>query len=143
MNKIVSPIAALVAFAIICGMVTVLVLKGHTDALTLVVTSVGGLILALSRVIRGNVPAPAPVNDAPPAPKPPTIPPTLGVLLVLIVLVVACSARETAKDAYTVQSHACLVAYDTKADQEACLAQVRAKWTEAGAPPAATDGGAQ
>lgn len=63
--------------------------------------------------------------------------------IALALALVACSARETAKDAYTVQSHACLVAFDTKADQEACLSKVRAKWTEAGAPPASTtDGGA-
>jgi len=62
--------------------------------------------------------------------------------ILMLVALAACSARETAKDAYTVQSHACLVAFDTKADREACLAKVRAKWTEAGAPPAATDGGA-
>jgi len=60
---------------------------------------------------------------------------------VVMLALCACSARETAKDAYTVQSHACIVAYDSKVDQEACLAKVRAKWTEAGAPPAATDGG--
>jgi hypothetical protein len=33
------------------------------------------------------------------------------------------------------------VAYDSKADQTACLANVRARWTEAGAPAAAIDGG--
>ena len=60
--------------------------------------------------------------------------------IAIVLALAACTARETAKDAYTVQSHACLVAYDTKADQEACLAKVRAKWTEAGAP--AADGGA-
>lgn len=51
----------------------------------------------------------------------------------------ACTARETAKDAYSLQSRACLVAFTTNADQEDCLAKVRARWTEAGAPLA--DGG--
>jgi len=60
-------------------------------------------------------------------------------LLVLAVGIAgACADREVAKDAYDAQSHACLVAFDTRADQEACLAKVRSKWTEAGAPPAAT-----
>lgn len=58
--------------------------------------------------------------------------------------IVACTARETAKDAYTVQSHACLVAYDTRPMQVACLEYVRNKWNKAGAPPAADlDGGSQ
>jgi hypothetical protein len=56
----------------------------------------------------------------------------------------ACSAQETAKDAYSAQTHACLVAFTTSADQEACLVQVRARWNEAGAQPAAQlDGGVQ
>jgi hypothetical protein len=56
--------------------------------------------------------------------------------------VLACAARETAKDAYTLQSNACLVAYTDRAHQVACLDDVRARWTEAGAPPAAAlDGG--
>ena len=64
----------------------------------------------------------------------------LGGVLVLM----ACTARETAKDAYYVQSHACLVAFTTKADQTECLAKVRGNWSEAGAPPAAAlDGGAE
>jgi len=145
-NKIVSPIAALVALGIICGMVTVLVLKGHTDALTLVVTAVGGLILAISRVVRGNIAAPAPVDDAPPAPKPPSVPPIVGgllfVLAVLAALISACTKQEEAKDAYSLASHACLQAYDDGAHQRDCLEYVRNRYTEAGAPPAAQlDGG--
>ncbi len=60
-----------------------------------------------------------------------------------LVAFTACTARETAKDAYTVQSKACLVAYDDSTHQRDCLAYVRNKWTEAGAPPAAAviDGG--
>lgn len=62
---------------------------------------------------------------------------TLGVLCILD----ACTARETAKDAYTVQSKACLVAYDTRPMQVACLEYVRNKWNKAGAPAADLDGG--
>ncbi len=61
---------------------------------------------------------------------------------VVQVAIVACTAREAAKDAYTVQSKACLVAYDDGPHQRDCLAYVRARWTEAGAPAAAViDGG--
>lgn len=54
----------------------------------------------------------------------------------LTAVAIGCTARETAKDAYTVQSKACLVAYDTRPMQTACLEYVRNRWTEAGAPPA-------
>lgn len=55
-----------------------------------------------------------------------------------LLLLIACTKQEEAKDAYSIQSHACLVAYDTRPMQIACLEYVRNKWTEAGAPPAAT-----
>lgn len=55
--------------------------------------------------------------------------------------VIACTARETAKDAYSVESRACLVGYTTRAQQIQCLTDVRDRWTEAGAPLAAVDGG--
>ncbi len=51
-------------------------------------------------------------------------------------IVVACTARDTARSAYEVQSQACLMAYDDPAHQRACLEYVRNRWTEAGAPPA-------
>lgn len=63
-----------------------------------------------------------------------------GVCLAVLaggIMVAACTARETAKDAYTVQSKACLAAYDDAAHQKSCLEYVRARWTEAGAPAAA------
>ncbi len=47
-----------------------------------------------------------------------------------------CTARETAKDAYTVQQKACEQAYDEPAKQRECVEYVRNRWTEAGAPPA-------
>ena len=51
---------------------------------------------------------------------------------------VACTARETAKDAYTVQSKACVVAFDgNPAKQHECVEYVRARWSQLGAPPAA------
>lgn len=61
----------------------------------------------------------------------------------LPLLLVACTARETAKDAYTVQSKACVQIYEADAPaQRSCLEYVRNKWTKAGAPPAAIlDGG--
>lgn len=61
------------------------------------------------------------------------------------VLVTGCTARETAKDAYTAQSEACVSIYSGDASaQRSCLDYVRAKWTEAGAPAAAQlDGGAE
>lgn len=50
----------------------------------------------------------------------------------------ACAARETAKDAYSVQQKACVVAFDgLPAKQRECVEYVRNRWTEAGAPPAA------
>lgn len=59
-----------------------------------------------------------------------------------ILILIACTKQEEAKDAYTIQTHACLVAYDTRPMQIACLEYVRNRWTEAGAPPAAIlDGG--
>jgi hypothetical protein len=62
--------------------------------------------------------------------------------LIIAVALCSCSARETAKDAYTLQSNACLVAYDDGAHQKECLEYVRNRYTEAGAPPAAQlDGG--
>ncbi len=67
-------------------------------------------------------------------------------LLVPVVLgpVYACTARETAKDAYTVQTHACVQIYEgDTAAQRSCLDYVRKKWDTAGAKPAATDGGVQ
>lgn len=62
-------------------------------------------------------------------------------LLMIVVLAGACTKREEAKDAYTVQSKACLVAYDDAAHQKSCLEYVRNRWTEAGAPPAAVNSG--
>lgn len=53
----------------------------------------------------------------------------------------ACTKRDLAKDAYYAQSEACLQSYSTKLDQDSCLVRVRGMWTEAGAPPAAADGG--
>lgn len=60
-----------------------------------------------------------------------------------LVAFTACTARETAKDAYTVQLKACEVAYGGDlAGERGCIAYVRNKWTEAGAPAAAViDGG--
>jgi hypothetical protein len=59
----------------------------------------------------------------------------------IVLLPIACSARETAKDAYRVQSEACLQAYDDSQHQKDCLEYVRQRWTEAGAP--APDGGSR
>lgn len=61
-------------------------------------------------------------------------------LMVPVVLgpVWACSARETAKDAYSIQSHACVVAFDgNPPKQRECVEYVRARWSQLGAPPAA------
>ncbi len=58
-------------------------------------------------------------------------------LIVAQMVGIACSARETAKDAYTVQQKACEQAYDEPAKQRECVEYVRNRWTEAGAPPAA------
>lgn len=55
--------------------------------------------------------------------------------------VYACTKQQEAKDAYWIQSHACLQAYDDAPHQKDCLEYVRNRWTEAGAPLAATDGG--
>ena len=54
----------------------------------------------------------------------------------LCVALLACTARDTARTAYEVQSKACLVAYDDGAHQKSCLEYVRSRWTEAGAPVA-------
>lgn len=55
---------------------------------------------------------------------------------------VACSARQTAKTEYDLQSEACISIYSGDgAAQKSCLEYVRAKWTKAGAP--AADGGDQ
>jgi hypothetical protein len=57
-----------------------------------------------------------------------------------LIFMLGCSARETAKDAYDLQSHACIVAFDgDSTKQKDCVDYVRNKWTEAGAPTA--DGG--
>jgi hypothetical protein len=62
--------------------------------------------------------------------------------VLFVLLLIACTKREEAKDAYTIQSKACLVAYDDADHQKSCLEYVRNRWTEAGAPPAAQlDGG--
>lgn len=56
----------------------------------------------------------------------------------------ACTAREGAKDAYVVQSEACIRAYQGDATkQRSCLDYVRGKWDDAGAPKAAVDGGGE
>ncbi len=60
-----------------------------------------------------------------------------GAAVALVWLATACTARETAKDAYTVQQKACEQAYDEPAKQRECVEYVRNRWTEAGAPPAA------
>lgn len=63
-------------------------------------------------------------------------------LVCVALLVLSCTKREESKDAYTIQSNACLQAYDDAAHQKSCLEFVRNRWTEAGAPPAAQlDGG--
>lgn len=64
---------------------------------------------------------------------------TIGIVSVAVV---ACTAREIAKDAYTIQSESCISIYSGNgAAQKSCLEYVRAKWTKAGAP--AADGGDQ
>jgi hypothetical protein len=60
----------------------------------------------------------------------------IGALTMGLISVDACTARDVAKDAYTVQTKACLVAYDDAPHQRACVEYVRNRWTEAGAPPA-------
>lgn len=60
--------------------------------------------------------------------------------------VIACAAvnREIAKDQYTLDLQGCIDHNSTHATQDACIKQVQATWTEAGAPPAAIlDGGIQ
>jgi hypothetical protein len=58
--------------------------------------------------------------------------------------VAACTARETAKSEYELQSKSCVNIYDGNAPaQKSCLEYVRNKWNAAGARPAATDGGDQ
>lgn len=67
-------------------------------------------------------------------------------LMVPVVLgpVYACSARQTAKTEYEVQSESCIKIYDGNgAAEKSCLEYVRNKWNAAGAPPAAVDGGVQ
>lgn len=64
----------------------------------------------------------------------------------LLALVDGCAAvnREVAKDQYTLDLQGCIDHNATRATQQACIAQVQATWTEAGAPPAAIlDGGIQ
>lgn len=144
MNKIVSPWAALGAFAIICIMVTTLIIKGHTDSLTLAVTAVGGLLLAASRVVRGNVVAPAPINDTPPAPKPPSIPPIVGVLMLIAAFVVACAAAAGvgADATYGGQQTSCVNRASTKAAADTCRQEVDRRWCVVdGAPMCVPEGG--
>lgn len=67
----------------------------------------------------------------------------LGALAVLLcsaplAIIQACTDRQAAKTGYDAQSRACLVAYDVQAKQRECVEYVRNRWTEAGAPPAAT-----
>lgn len=65
-----------------------------------------------------------------------------GACVFCFLVVCSCTKREEAKDAYTIQSKACLVAYDDTDHQKSCLEYVRNRWTEAGAPPAMQlDGG--
>jgi len=62
--------------------------------------------------------------------------------LTICFALLACTAREGAKDGYSLKSHACLEAYDDAPHRRSCLEYVRAQYDEAGAPPAATiDGG--
>jgi hypothetical protein len=115
--------------------------------------AVGGAIVALCVLVGTLHVLPAKydgalvaVEDA--VEKPSTrIPPLPLLMLCALALVVlfACTARETAKTAYEVQSEACRQAYDDQVHQMACLEYVRNRWTEAGAPPAAVieDGGSQ
>jgi hypothetical protein len=60
---------------------------------------------------------------------------------VMIGALLACEARETAKTGYEYKSKACLEAYDDAPHRQACVDFVRAQYDEAGAPPAAKDGG--
>lgn len=57
--------ALLGAFLVACAMVTILVLKGHVDALTSASIAVGAIVLAFMNVLRGKTP-------------PPTLPPSEG-----------------------------------------------------------------
>ena len=50
--KSVNPIQGLVAFAIIGGMVTALILTGHKADLGVAATGVGGIVLALLSVLK-------------------------------------------------------------------------------------------
>ena len=73
-----------------------------------------------------------------------------GVLLLVLALalfvapILACTPATVAKDEYSAGLKACDDTSSTRAADDACKAAWRAKWDEAGAPPAAIlDGGAQ
>ena len=74
---------------------------------------------------------------------------TVAITVGVLCAVDGCSKQETAKDAYYIESQNCITANSTAAMQLSCLNAVRAAWTEAGAPPAAsitvtsTDAGGQ
>lgn len=148
MNKIVSPWAAVAALFIICAMVTAIILSGHANALTVATTAVGGICLAAIRVVRGNIPAPAPMNDAPPTPKTPTVPPLVGVLLVLFMLVAsfvaACAAAAGvgADATYGGQQTSCVNRATTKAEADVCRQDVDRRWCVVdGSPQCVPEGG--
>lgn len=77
----------------------------------------------------------------------PRMPPPLPVLALLAfagLLVVACAPQTVAKDEYSAGLKACDDTSASRAEDDACKARWRAKWDEAGAPPAAIlDGGVQ
>ena len=74
---------------------------------------------------------------------------TVAITVGVLCAVDGCSKPETAKDAYYIESQNCITANSAAVAQLACLNAVRAAWTEAGAPPAAsitvtsTDAGGQ
>ena len=65
----------------------------------------------------------------------------VGLAIGVVQVSIACTQRETAKTEYEYQSKGCLAIYTSSAEQKSCLDYVRNKWTKAGAPPAAVDGG--
>ena len=61
-----------------------------------------------------------------------------------LVVLMACGPSTKAKAAdalYSEQLHACVDNAATRAEADACIKDINAKWDDAGAPPASKDGG--